>query len=243
VRVRAIDAAGHVSPTVTARWILDRAAPSAPYHLSARDITLASRHTFRWGAYDADTSVSSYDLRWSKTKQTASHVSHAWHRRYGVKARSVRLPVTRGKVTCLQVRARDRAGNVSGWSRRNCVARPYDDRALRRSGTTKKLRNKHFYGRSATRLSGNGRLTLRGVEKGSVVWVVLHQYPRSGAGVVKIPGQGTNRLIGLRGPKRFRVVEGLRDQLALRDGRVQVVSTRGAQVVLDGLAVVPWWAR
>ncbi|QMW67839.1 hypothetical protein H4N58_08290 [Mumia sp. ZJ1417] len=241
LRVRAFDAAGRVSPVVTTRWILDQAAPEPPYRTTEQEITTASRHTFRWRGSDADSGIASYDLRWSSTAQTASRMSRAWRSAGGVRGTSVRLGVARGKVTCLQVRARDRAGLASAWSQPDCIARPYDDRSLARSGTTKKVRDKRFYGGSATRLTRKGRLTLRGVEAGSVVHVVYKKSPRMGAGILR-PRGNVNYLFGERGTTRFRAAWRFHDNVR-RPGPVSVRVSEPGAIIIDGLAVLPRWAR
>ncbi|MBW9216722.1 exo-alpha-sialidase [Mumia sp. zg.B53] len=244
LRVRATDAAGRVSPVATTRWMLDQAAPDGPYQTGGKSFSLRTAHTFRWSAFDADSGVASYDVRYSTTSQTASRMSRSWRTSRALTRRqspSVRLAIPRGKAVCVQARAHDRAGRVSAWSGVGCMSRPYDDRALRRSGVTKKVRDRRHLNRVATRLTKSGRLTLRGVEAGSIVYVVYKRTPSMGAGHLR-PRGNVNFVFGERGPTRFRQVWRF-DDAARRGGSVSIAASRPGSIVIDGLAVVPRWAQ
>lgn len=238
LRVRAVDAAGHVSAAATARWILDSRPPHGVFADSPKTVTLTDRASFRWGADDPESGVASYDLRWSSTSQKASRMSRSWRTRSAVKTTSGTFGVARGKVVCLQVRARDRAGRVSAWSRTECVARPYDDRALARSGSTKKLRGKRFVDGSATRIRPGGEVRLRGVRRGSDVVVVFKREPGRRGFTIRRPGV-IKDFVETAGRTRFRVVRMAAEPRQRRAGTVRI----SGDGVLDGIAVLPSWAR
>ncbi|MBW9211549.1 glycoside hydrolase [Mumia sp. zg.B21] len=240
LRVRAIDAAGRVSPVVTARWILDQVPPVHTF-VRAKEVVLTSRAMFRWGAEEHESSVASYQVRYSVTAQTAARMSRAWRTPRALARttrRSVILAVPRGKVVCVQMRATDRAGNVSAWTRQQCAARPYDDRALARSGSTKRLRDKRFVDGSATRLRARGTVTLRGVQKRSEVVVVLKREPGRRGITIHRPGVKGTTFIGAAGRRKFGVVRTAPGPTQRRTGPVRL----SGDAVIDGLVMLPRWA-
>jgi len=239
LRVRAIDAAGRVSPVVTARWILDQAPPANTF-VHAKEVVLTSRATFRWGADEFESSVASYQVRYSVTAQTAARMSRTWRTPRALARtprRSVSLAVPRGKVVCVQMRATDRAGNVSGWTQQ-CAARPYDDRALTRSGSTKKLRHKRFVDGSATRIRPGGTVRLRAVPRGADVIVVYKREPGRRGLTIRRPGV-MRAYVDTAGRTKFAVVETVAQPRQRRAGAVRITGDG----VLDGIAVLPRWAR
>ncbi|WP_262851984.1 sialidase family protein [Mumia quercus] len=238
LRVRAVDAAGHVSAVATARWILDEAAPYNVFAAAKSNVTLSSRASFRWGADDPESGVASYDLRWSSTSQKASRMSRSWRTRSAVKTTSGSFGVARGKIVCLQVRARDRAGRVSAWSRTECVARTYDDRGLARSGSTKKLRHKRFVDGSATRIRSGGEVRLREVRRGSDVVVVFKREPGRRGFTIRRPGVSKD-YVDTAGRVKYRVVRMAAEPRQRRAGTLRI----SGDGVLDGIAVLPRWAR
>lgn len=240
-RVRAIDAAGHVSPTVTARWILDRWAPMNVY-AKAKDVVLGPRARFRWGAEEHESKVASYQVRYSVTSQTARRMA-SWRTTKALTKttrRSVSLAVPKGRVVCIQVRARDVAGNASAWTRRECAARPYDDRDLIRNGKTRKLTGKRFLDRRATRLYMDSSVRLKGVERKSQVFVVFKRQPGRSSLTVSRPGT-RKALVMTNGSTKFRVIREVSAPHQRRAGAIRI-SPAGTPVVLDGLVVLPRWA-
>ena len=113
------------------------------------NVTLATAAVGTWAGADA-VGVASYDLRLR---------SAMWNKRFGsytfpaslqkTKAVSVSLPLVAGAETCISVRARDAAGNLSAWSADRCSARPLDDRALTAKGAWTKTKGKSLYARTA----------------------------------------------------------------------------------------------
>jgi hypothetical protein len=51
----------------------------------------------------------------------------------------------KGRTYCVSVRARNRAGQRSGWTRPECIARALDDRKLRESSGWKSRTGDRFY--------------------------------------------------------------------------------------------------
>ncbi|KAA1423385.1 exo-alpha-sialidase [Mumia zhuanghuii] len=244
LRVRVTDAAGRRSPVVTARWTLDERPSLLVWSTSdGPPITRSPRASIRWAAEDAESGAAAYDVRYSLTSQTAKRMSRQWRTTRALtrtRATSAKVAVPHGKVACVDVRAYDRAGNVSAWHRVTCVARPYDDRALKRSGSAKKVRGQRYYGGVATRLTKDGRLVLRGVERGSAVYVLYEHAPRKGTGTLLLPGP--DQSFGGRGDKPLHNRVFASETVGRPAGSVAVRADEGS-ILIDGLAVLPRWAR
>ncbi|MGH1562769.1 hypothetical protein [Mumia sp. DW29H23] len=217
--------------------------PDVPWATDGQRHTLASTQLFSWVTSDLESNVASYDVRYSVSAQTASRMSQRWRSTPALArttARTVRLRVPRGKIVCVQARAYDDAGNVSAWGNVGCTARAYDDRQVLRKGTVKKVRDRRYYGGVASRLKGEGRLVLRGVEAGSAVYVVYKQTRKMGAGLL-YPRGDTRYVFGERGPATFKAVWFFHDPVE-RSGRLRVLASAPGSIVIDGVAVVPRWA-
>jgi hypothetical protein len=111
--------------------------------------TASTKVKLRWAASDAGGSgVARYQIRtkkadfgkglskWSKPKSVSSG------------ARTAKLAA--GAQYCAQVRAIDRAGNTSAWTRKTCTTRYADDRRLSASKGWHKARSKKAYRHTVT---------------------------------------------------------------------------------------------
>jgi hypothetical protein len=78
--------------------------------------------TFHWAAVDDASGVASYEYRLRHAR--GGHRLGAWSAASPAAAAQVTIPVDRGRQWCVQARATDRAGNVSGWSSQACTSRP-----------------------------------------------------------------------------------------------------------------------
>ena len=135
VRAEIHDTAEHVT-TVTAPNVLsiDATPPAAAMtQPAALTATRARSQRLSWTGSDTAAGVASYDLRgrWSTWTGWTSH----WHR-LGPAGGFTGTTATFGGMRpgwqyCFEVRAHDRAGNISRWSAQRCVARALDDRALK----------------------------------------------------------------------------------------------------------------
>ena len=134
VRAEIHDTADHIT-TVTANNVLtiDATPPTASLTQPQWLWTTAKSQPLAWSGADNMSGVASYDLRgqWS----TYTGWTSAWHW-IGPAAGFTGTGATYGGMRpgwqyCFEVRAHDRAGNISAWSTRRCVVRALDDRALR----------------------------------------------------------------------------------------------------------------
>ena len=168
--IRATDSDGNVG-TGTAQWVVDTKAPSVGMVLPASTTTLAKTFTVSWGGGDTN-GLASFDVQYTKA---------AWNGKFGgatalksaTTATSTTFTGVPGFEYCFSVRARDKAGNLSGYSATKCTALPLDDRALVASGGWKKLTGKAFYLGTAMQAAANGKtLTRKGAIAGRAVLYV-----------------------------------------------------------------------
>jgi hypothetical protein len=127
-----------------------------------------------------DDGLASYDVRTANTSMLAPRRA-AWAMPAALQgvtisgtdaSRRVKLPLARGRVLCVSVRAHDVDGNAGAWSEQSCAVRAFDDSALVRRGRTRAVRDSRYWGGRATEISSHGQLLLRGVPKGSRVVVI-----------------------------------------------------------------------
>jgi hypothetical protein len=109
----ALDNAGLASP-----WnhlISNR--PTVSLKPRARIRTKAATFTFSWSAPIQSSAISNFDVRYRRAK--VGHHAGTWRARpswQAVTARHERLAMTKGYTYWVAVRARDKAGSVSGWT-------------------------------------------------------------------------------------------------------------------------------
>jgi hypothetical protein len=135
--------------------------------------TLTASATVRWAGSDA-VGVRSYDVRYRTAAWNKALGTYVYPVRWqNTTATSTTQAVGTGALYCFSVRARDAAGNVSGWSAERCTAKPLDDRALTSKGAWTKGKGKAFYaGTIATAKAKGASLTRAGALPGRVALVV-----------------------------------------------------------------------
>jgi hypothetical protein len=115
---------------------------------SRSDATTTTRRAAFNGAFGAFASPSVAPTDWSATTAT-----------------SVTVRAAKGYTYCLSARARDRAGNVSGWTTPRCTAVALDDRSLTGSTGWTRGTGTGFYAGTVTTTTRNGAvLTRTGVQ-------------------------------------------------------------------------------
>jgi hypothetical protein len=119
--------------------------------------------TFSWGAADTGGSgLASYDVRyrhaaWNGSFGAFGHPGGWQH----TTAKAVTFTPAKGETYCLSVRARDKAGNVSGWSAERCTAAPLDDRSLTPSSGWGSGTSSAYYASTFRRALSTGRTLTR----------------------------------------------------------------------------------
>jgi hypothetical protein len=108
--------------------------------------SMASRTRFTYAGGITSSAVASYDVRWRKATWNGSY--GPWTRPAGwqrTQNTDAVLGMRKGRTYCVSVRARNRAGQRSGWTRPECIARALDDRKLRESSGWKSRTGDRFY--------------------------------------------------------------------------------------------------
>jgi len=201
-------------------------------------VTLLDTAPLSWSASDQGSGVASYDVRYTTSTATTGFTSwvlpSAWQ--HLTTTHVTVSGLTPGRTLCFAVRARDRAGNLSGWSPSRCLARPYDDTALRGSGWSR-VQQTAFYGGSAWQSTGylaslhTGTVTLRRVA------LVVTTCPTCGTVAVYAGSTLLGRLSLVSSTVRHRVVLTL-PAFAQRSAVVSVrVLTSRRLVQVDGLVL------
>jgi len=209
-----------------------RADTAAPIVMmaGAPALTRTGKASFAWSAVDAGSGLVSYELR---TRLTAGgHRAGSWSAPRKVAARTTGLAALRlkpGEQGCVQVRAVDAAGNVSGWMAPRCTSRLADDRLAKATGASKK-RWQH------TRRHSAYRRTLTVAKRGGAVLRLGH----GTRGRLAVVHSGRGTLVVRVGGRRVGVIRGAGTTwLDLpRAGNVTVTASR-AHVAIDGFALTP----
>lgn len=108
----------------------DTVAPSVAVAKLPVGVTSSSVRV-NWTGADAGSGVASYDVRYERAAFNGGF--GPWVSPAGLqatRATSTRLGLAPGFDYCVEIRARDHAGNLSGWFGPRCVARALDDRSL-----------------------------------------------------------------------------------------------------------------
>ncbi len=130
---------------LVARWLGDTIPPTHALVSGLPSFSLASTLRPTWSAVDAGSGVTSYDVQ-SRSAPHGSSTYTAWS------ATSTQTPKTTlsikavpGTTQCIRIRARDAAGNLSGFSAPRCAATALGERALMSTGTWTKLAGPSYY--------------------------------------------------------------------------------------------------
>jgi hypothetical protein len=167
VVVTARNAAGSVSAASEPTPVVADSTPptipslSKPAHAFQRRV----RFAVVWSSTDAGTGVASYDVRYRSARYNGGFgVETSWQS--ATSATSAVFVGSPGTTYCFSARARDRAGNLSGWSAETCTALPVDDRTLGvASGTWLRRSAGAYYRRTySTAARAGAALVLRGLQ-------------------------------------------------------------------------------
>ncbi len=138
---------------------LPTVAVGAPTHLVTRTSTVAAS----WTGADTGTGVASYDLRTERAPYNGAF--RAWQYPAALQrtaTRSASVSTTgQGWTTCIAVRSRDVAGNLSAWSAIRCTAVPLDDRALSASAGWSRATGRGYFASTYTTTTRYGATLVR----------------------------------------------------------------------------------
>jgi hypothetical protein len=161
LRIRGIEVGGR--GTEAYRWLtVDSTAPTTRITGPTYDVTKAATATVTYAGAD-DNGVASYDVRW-RIAPTAGNFGAYASVKSGTTATSVAIGLAAGYEYCISVRARDLAGNLSGWTADKCFSRPSDDRLMGAAKGWVRASNGAYYLGTATATSAKGISVSRSVQ-------------------------------------------------------------------------------
>ena len=192
----------------------------------------------RYAASDAGTGVASYDVRYRRAAWNAGFGAltypGSWQR---TAATAVGVAPARGSTYCLSVRARDHAGNVSGWSAERCTAAALDERSLIASAGWTQGSNTAYFAGTISRASSTGRtLTRTGVQAKRLYMLAT---TCAGCGNVGVYWDGhLSRQISLNSSATHnRQVIGITTFTSVSGGTLVIKTLNAGCVYVDGIAI------
>jgi acid phosphatase type 7 len=202
----------------------------------ARRFQLTTRFLVSWRATDAGSGVASFDARVRRTGPDGTRYAvRSWLD--GTTAGSARFRGLPGSTYCFSARARDRDGNMSGWSRWRCTALPLDDRALLQRGGWTHSRAPGFYLGTRSTASRAGARLVRTRLAARHLGLVAVRCPRCGVAELRWNGALLRRVDLSSDRWRAPRVVGKLSFARVRSGTLTVrVVSRGKRIVVDGLA-------
>jgi hypothetical protein len=142
-----------------------------------------------------------------------------------------------GHEYCFEVRARDRAGNTSAWSRETCTVIALDDRSLAATsrGWHRGSTSLAYLGSQSSTARRGATLTLRRARAERIALVVV-ECPRCGSIGVYLNGRLWHT-VTTRSAKTRREVVVIEPRFSVRTTNVTLQSRTTRPVYIDGLAV------
>jgi hypothetical protein len=197
----------------------------------------APRERFSWAGGFTSSAVRSYDVRWRKARWDGTFGPWAMPAKWQKRAITGVSPSLRpGYTYCVSVRARNRVGQVSGWTGGRCLARSLDDRSLSRSsGWSAKSSSGFLNGTYLTTKSKGASLT-RSSARVRRVGLAAGTCRACGKVAVLVDGKriGTVSLAGPRRTTQVFMLPAFRLHKATITLRVR---SSGAPVRIDGLVL------
>lgn len=229
--VGAVAPPGGPTPAVTT----DTTPPSTP-SLSGTAFSAAFQ-THRtvgisWTAAD-DSGVASYDVRYRRAPAASGFGSYTGLRNATTNT-SASVTLSPGYTYCFGARARDAAGNISGWSADRCTAAPLGDRSLSAGGTWRRSTGSYYLGTYS--YSRTARSTLRRTVAARRLALVATRCPGCGTVDVYLGSTLLRRLsLGASTTRRTQILA-VANFASVRSGTVTIkVYSSGKPVTIEGL--------
>jgi hypothetical protein len=217
----------------TTRPFINLSGPQAAF-------TLANSASVTYSGHDdaGGSGVVSYDVRYEKAAYNATfgawQYPSGWQ---GTTAKTQSLALTPGYEYCFSARARDKAGNVSGWARALCTSKPLDDKVLSASSGWARHSDARYYRSTFTSTKTHGARLTRKYVSADQLMVVATKCPTCGSISLKI-GSATVKSWSLSASTTQRQVLLAPTAFSLRKGTVTItVTSSGKRVEIDGLGV------
>jgi len=171
------DEVGNIGATRMVGAVKDTSVPTVSLTSPAGLFTLG-RIGAHWSGGDTGSGVAAYDVRYAhadRGKALSSYRRPAAWQGLAPGVGSVTGTTKPGATDCFEVRVRDTAGNVSGWTAPRCSTVALDDRALTASPAWKRINGGGFYRGTATTTTIHGAtLTLPRTTLDRVAFVARH---------------------------------------------------------------------
>ncbi|WBQ03282.1 hypothetical protein [Kribbella sp. CA-293567] len=216
---------------------VDGTAPALTSSSAGERVITAVVGSFKYAFADNSGKVASYDVVYRDALAGQANgkwqYPAAWQ---ATTATSVTWAPVAGVDRCFMVRARDAAGNLSGWSAPVCAAAPQDDRALTATGTVTRTTSSITYKGTISQLKATGAALAKTGEAGVRVALVTVNGPGQGSVDVYHAGVKVGR-VSLVAPSS-KVTVTLLPVTPFRSGDLKIVSVGAAQATIDGVALL-----
>jgi hypothetical protein len=232
------DPAGNTSPAASVSWTVDAAAPSVSLTPPTSPV-LGAALTLRWTGTDTGgAGVDSYDVRVRYASPYGAFTAYsqpaAWQ---GLRTSALNLKLSQGYTYCYAVRARDKVGNLGGWSTERCATSVLDDRALSVStGVVRGTSTAYTYG-TYSRATATARAFVRTGIQARRLAVVVTTCATCGSIDVTHAGVYLGRISLTSTTTRVKQVRWLPLQSTTRTGTVTLRTVNTRLVLIDGLVV------
>ena len=242
---------GGPQPTITVdQAALDNAGTGGVWnHLTSGRPTVRTTGPTERGTVDAKTrftyqggisssAVATYDVRWRKAPWDGTYGPWTrpatWQRTPNLDAP---LGLRPGNTYCVSVRARNRAGQISGWSGSRCLARALDDRRLTPSSGWKARTGSRYYAGTFRATTQKGATLTRTGARLKRVGIVATTCRVCGKVNVLVDGQRVGR-VNLAAPTTRRRQVIMLPAFRRQKATVTItVRSSGLRVQIDGLVV------
>jgi hypothetical protein len=201
-------------------------------------VTMGTKMTATWSGHD-DQAVDNYDAQYQVANWNGPLGAAQWLLPPATKATTKTFSGTYGQTYCYRVRARDYAGNLSGWARR-CTSIPLRARSLTYTGKWVRQASAAYFTGVAYRTNVTGQYArLTGVQ-GQHMWLVATKCPVCGTVQVRWNGAVIAN-VNLASPVTVHhALVGIANFPAPKLGelRLYVTSPATRTVIIEGLAVL-----
>lgn len=219
---------------------VDGTAPVVKGASAGERVILGATGTFGYEFTENSGQIVSYDVAYKEAAVGKGYSAWvypaAWQ---ATTATSVTWTPVAGTDRCFYVRARDAAGNLSGWSTATpaCAAAPQDDRALTATGTVARVTSTATYKGTITQLKASGATLAKAGEAGMRIALVTVNGP--GQGTVDVYHAGVKiGQVSLVASRNTPLAVTYLPVSTFRTGEIKIVSVSAAQAVIDGVALL-----